>query len=64
MSDLAAGWTKSSFCADSACVEVAVVGGNVLVRDSKNVDLPVLNFSQAAWDDFRAALTANEFSFD
>jgi hypothetical protein len=64
MSDLAARWIKSSYCADASCVEVAAVDGGVLVRDAKNVDLPVLSFPQAAWDDFCAALTANELLID
>ncbi|WP_111647864.1 DUF397 domain-containing protein [Actinoplanes lutulentus] len=43
-------WTRSTFCADSACVEVAVAsGGNVLVRDSKNPDQPYLSFTRQDW---------------
>jgi hypothetical protein len=62
MSDLAAAWKRSSFCADSTCVEVAFVDGDVLFRDGKNVDLPPLRFTLTQWDEFCAALTADELA--
>ncbi|MEU4557740.1 DUF397 domain-containing protein [Actinoplanes sp. NPDC023936] len=46
-------WTRSTFCADNACVEVAPTrGGNVLVRDSKNPEQPFLKFSKDDWSIF------------
>jgi hypothetical protein len=43
---------------------VAALDGYVLVRDSKDVDRPVLSFSLAEWDEFRGAVIAGEFRFD
>ena len=57
-------WTRSSFCADSACVEISTLDGNVYMRDGKDVEAPILQFSLAEWDDFRGAVAAGEFSFE
>ncbi len=62
--DLGLKWTRSSFCSDSACVELSALGDNVYVRDGKNVDAPVLQFTRSEWDDFRDAVAAGEFRFD
>lgn len=44
---------KSSYSSDSwNCVEVATTPGEVLVRDSKDPDGPVLGFELAAWMEF------------
>jgi hypothetical protein len=57
-----AGWRKSSRSgATGACVEVCVVDGAVLIRDSKNPNGPVLTFTQAAWAEFVAAVADDEF---
>jgi Domain of unknown function (DUF397) len=46
-------WRRSSFSMSNGhCVEVALRGGRVLVRDSKDPDGPVLSFSQAEWAGF------------
>ncbi len=42
-------WRKSSASNSGGCLEVAVVNGSVLVRDSTNRDGPVLTLSPAAW---------------
>ena len=43
-------WRKSSRSSDTAnCVEVAIAGQVVGVRDSKNVDGPVLRFPERQW---------------
>lgn len=47
-------WRKSSYCGSSACVEVARADGQVLVRDSKNPDIPPVRFSPDEWDAFLA----------
>jgi hypothetical protein len=60
MSDLA-GWCKSSFCGNSACVEVAKVGDEFLVRDSKYPDGLVLTFTRDEWAAFVAGVKAGEF---
>jgi len=53
-------WSRSSRCADSACVEVAWSGGEVLVRDSKDPDGPVLRFSRGEWAAFVAGVRRGE----
>jgi hypothetical protein len=42
-------WRKSTASNSGACVEVAVMGGSVLVRDSMNRNGPVLLMSPTAW---------------
>ncbi|RSM64449.1 DUF397 domain-containing protein [Actinoplanes sp. ATCC 53533] len=55
-------WLKSSYCADSACVEVARIAPDAVgLRDSKNPDLPFLRFSNAEWSTFTEAIKAGEF---
>jgi hypothetical protein len=57
-------WTKSSFCADSTCIEVAFVDADVVaMRDSKNVDQPSLRFTRGQWNSFLDAVTAGEYRF-
>jgi hypothetical protein len=63
MSEFSLSWTRSSRCASNTCVEVAVVSDGVLVRDSKDTDIPHLRFSAAAWDDFCYGVAAGEFDF-
>jgi hypothetical protein len=55
-------WRKSSFCGTSACVEVAVSDGAVLVRDSKTENGPVLTFDADEWTAFLAGVVAGEFA--
>jgi Domain of unknown function (DUF397) len=53
---------RSSYCANSCCVEVAMVRqtGNVLVRNSQNPDAQIA-FSAAEWRAFLAGVKSNEF---
>jgi hypothetical protein len=55
-------WRKSSRSnAENLCVEVAfapLLG--VAVRDSKNTSGPILTFSVASWDGFRADLRGEQ----
>lgn len=55
-------WFKSSYSNDSggACVEVAVVAAEtaVRVRDSKDITIPGLNVSEAAWAAFTADVSS------
>lgn len=52
-------WRKSSRSNPAAndCVEVAVAGAVVGVRDSKNAAGPVILLNPAGWEAFRAAVT-------
>ena len=47
-------WFKSSYSSDAGgnCVEVAAPAGGVFVRDSKNLDGPVLAATSDAWAAF------------
>jgi hypothetical protein len=47
-------WRRSTKSASGNCVEVAVAGGSVLIRDSANPDGVVLSLSPAAWSAFLA----------
>jgi hypothetical protein len=56
-------WRKSSRCGSNACVEVAKVDGQYLVRDSKNPQTAALSFTEAEWAAFTEGVTAGEFRF-
>ena len=49
-------WRKSSFSANGDCVEVAVKGGTVLVRDSRRREETTISFQSAAWQEFIQAI--------
>lgn len=52
--------TKSS--TNGGCVEVADLGVEVAVRDSKQLDGPVLVFDGQAWDAFIAGVQAGDLT--
>lgn len=64
-------WRRSSFCSagecvevsceQGACTEVAFVGAEILVRDSKDPDGPVLRFTADEWEAFVLGVAAGEF---
>lgn len=57
-------WTVSSFSNGNGgnnCVEVAVVGEVVAVRDSKDRTGPALIFTAAEWAAFLSGVWAGEF---
>jgi hypothetical protein len=55
-------WRKSSLSDSADCVEVAFVERHqVLVRDSKDPDGPVLQFTGAEWKAFVAGARGGEF---
>lgn len=45
-------WHRSSQCKDGHCVEVAVRGDVVLLRDSKNPDRPAIPLAFSDWSAF------------
>jgi hypothetical protein len=59
---------KSSYCANTDCVEVAAAAERdelvVLVRDSKNQDGPVLEFTRHEWGAFLAGVRNGEFDLE
>jgi hypothetical protein len=56
-------WVKSSYSfANGNCVEVAnLTGGQVGVRDSKNVGGPVIQFTPDEWHAFLGGVRNGEF---
>lgn len=54
-------WLRSARCGNSSCVEVARIGDEVGVRDSKNPGGPVLRFDAAEFRAFVEAAKAGEF---
>jgi hypothetical protein len=54
-------WRKSSRSGANGCVEVAVVGDRVAVRDSKDPGGPVLLFSAHEWAAFLGGVHDGEF---
>lgn len=54
-------WRKSSKCANATCVEVAGGDNGALVRDSKNLDSPILSFNLKAWAQFLDGVRGGEF---
>jgi hypothetical protein len=56
-----AAWGKSARSGSNGCVEVAFVGGQVAVRDSKNRDGSVLLFTSLEWKAFIDAVRDGQF---
>lgn len=54
--EVSRGWLKSSHSSDGSCVESAQGDGCILVRDSKDITIPPLTFSLAAWGSFLGTL--------
>jgi hypothetical protein len=57
-------WHRSTRCESGTCVEAAVMGDDIVVRDSKMTDGPILSFNRAEWDAFIAGVRAGEFDFE
>jgi hypothetical protein len=56
-----ADWRRSSYCEVNSCVEVSFVGDSVALRDSKDRNGPVLQFSKTAWIEFLDGVRNREF---
>jgi Domain of unknown function (DUF397) len=56
-------WQKSTRCGSNACVEVAKVENEYLVRDSKNPEAAPLTFTADEWTAFVEGVSAGEFRF-
>jgi Domain of unknown function (DUF397) len=55
-------WIRSRACSSDGCVEVAhLAGGNVAVRDSKDVGKPAHVFDREEWSAFIAGVKNGEF---
>ncbi|HEU5110006.1 MAG TPA: DUF397 domain-containing protein [Micromonosporaceae bacterium] len=55
-------WRRSGRCDSATCVEVAVDGDRVGVRDGKDPDGAVLWFSIEEWTAFTDGIRAGEFA--
>jgi len=53
-------WRKSSWSHNNGCVEVAFIQSKVAVRDSKNPNGPVLEFSTLEWAAFLSGVRDGE----
>jgi hypothetical protein len=56
-------WHKSTRCGSNACVEVAKVNDEYLVRDSKNPEVAPLSFTADEWTAFVEGVAGGEFRF-
>jgi hypothetical protein len=54
-------WRRSTKSTQGNCVEVAVDGGSVLIRDSGNPDGVVLSLPPAVWSAFLAHARSKDF---
>ncbi len=59
-----AAWHKSTHSGSGDCVEVAFVGGQVAVRDSKDRRGPTLLFTAGEWDAFIAGVRDGVFQLN
>lgn len=55
-------WRKSGHCESQACVEVAMDGARVAIRDSTSPEGPFIEITATAWKAFCAGLRAGDFS--
>jgi hypothetical protein len=56
-----AAWQKSTFSTVNGCVEVAIIDGQIAVRNSKDPRGAVLVFSLAEWAAFLDGVRNGEF---
>jgi hypothetical protein len=54
-------WRKSSYCSEGWCVEVAITGDRVVMRDGKNPHAEVLLLTHAQWDAFILGIKQDDF---
>ena len=54
-------WRKSSHSQSNGCVEVAFLGGEIAVRDTKDPGGSVLLFTSREWEAFLAGVRDGEF---
>ena len=57
----AAVWEKSSHSGSNGCVEIAFIGGNVALRNSKNKDGAVVIFTPTEWTAFLSGVADGQF---
>jgi hypothetical protein len=57
-------WRKSSASGSGNCVEVAMRGGSIFMRDSKDRTGAVLIFNEAEWQAFIVGMQGDEFALE
>lgn len=57
-------WRRSTFCASSACIEVAKVADRYLLRDSNHPEAPGIEVSADEWTAFVRGVRYGDFAFD
>lgn len=63
MAKSALGWTRSSYCADQACVEVAPLNdGSIGIRDAKTPEQPHLAVGRNDWHVFLDRVAEGHFN--
>jgi Domain of unknown function (DUF397) len=53
----------STYSGMNGCLEVAFINGQVVIRDSKDKQGPVLLFTSAEWENFLRGAVEGEFGF-
>jgi Domain of unknown function (DUF397) len=53
-------WRRARACANTECVEVAALAGEVAVRSSQSPDV-VLTFTKAEWSEFLRGVKTGDF---
>jgi hypothetical protein len=61
--ELSPAWKKATASGAGGCVEIAVIGGKVAVRDSKHPDGDILTYRPGEWRDFLARLKAGSYDY-
>jgi len=61
MSESPTSWRRSRRCESSACVEVALIGEGVALRDSKDPNGPRITFTLQEWRSFVTSLQEDVF---
>jgi hypothetical protein len=56
-------WRRSSRCESGSCVEVALAGDGVAIRDSKHPGGANLLFTRGEWEAFVEGVRAGDFEF-
>lgn len=59
--EVATNWQRSSRCEAASCVEVNNTSTVIYVRDSKNPDGGILEFTAESWHDFIQSIKDGEF---
>lgn len=57
-------WKKSNRCDAGTCVEVASLKDEIVVRDGKDPNGPMLRFTRSEWEAFLGGVEDGEFRFN